>query len=57
VTTCDRFLAPLANNRQQGWHYTDPDWRLPSISLSQDETFERNPDFNAKEYLVYLPVS
>ncbi len=28
----DRFNAPLDFNRQQGHHYTDPEWRLPSIS-------------------------
>lgn len=33
----DRYNAPLACNRKQGWHYTDPTWRLPSISLSQGE--------------------
>lgn len=33
----DRYDAPLAYNREQGWHYTDPTWRLPSISLSQGE--------------------
>lgn len=33
----DRYDAPLANNRKQGWHYTDLTWRLPSISLSQGE--------------------
>jgi predicted DNA-binding transcriptional regulator YafY len=35
----DRFNAPLDFNRTQGHHYTDPDWRLPSISLSQGELF------------------
>lgn len=35
----DRYNAPLENNKQQGWHYTNPDWRLPSISLSQGELF------------------
>lgn len=35
----DRLLAPLENNRQKGWYYTDPNWRLPSISLSQGELF------------------
>lgn len=33
----DRYDAPLVYNRKQGWHYTDPSWRLPSISLSQGE--------------------
>lgn len=35
----DRFNAPLEFNRQKGFHYIDPDWRLPSISLSQGELF------------------
>jgi predicted DNA-binding transcriptional regulator YafY len=35
----DRFLAPLEYQKDKGWHYTDPDWRLPSISLSQGELF------------------
>lgn len=35
----DRFNAPLEFNRRQGHHYTDAEWRLPSISLSQGELF------------------
>ena len=35
----DRLLAPLEYQKDKGWHYTDPDWRLPSISLSQGELF------------------
>jgi predicted DNA-binding transcriptional regulator YafY len=35
----DRFNAPLKYQRNNGWYYTDPDWRLPSISLSQGELF------------------
>lgn len=35
----DRFSAPLVFNRQKGFHYIDPEWRLPSISLSQGELF------------------
>ena len=35
----DRLLAPLEYQKNKGWHYTDPDWRLPSISLSQGELF------------------
>ncbi|MEO1377576.1 MAG: WYL domain-containing transcriptional regulator [Cyanobacteria bacterium J06635_10] len=35
----DRFNAPLEYNRQQGHHYTDPQWRLPSIPLTQGELF------------------
>ncbi len=35
----DRFSAPLAYNPQQGFHYTNSQWRLPSISLSQGELF------------------
>ncbi|MGA9377674.1 MAG: transcriptional regulator [Phormidium sp.] len=35
----DRLNAPLEFNRRQGFHYTNSDWRLPSISLSQGELF------------------
>ena len=35
----DRFFAPLEYDRKQGWRYTEPNWRLPSISLSQGELF------------------
>ena len=35
----DRYHAPVECSRQQGFHYTDPAWRLPSISLSKGELF------------------
>ena len=35
----DRYSAPLEYQKDKGWHYSDPDWRLPSISLSQGELF------------------
>ncbi len=35
----DRFHAPLTYDRQRGYHYTDPEWRLPSIPLSKGELF------------------
>ncbi|MGB7441135.1 MAG: WYL domain-containing protein [Coleofasciculaceae cyanobacterium] len=35
----DRFNAPLEFSRTQGHYYTNPEWRLPSISLSQGELF------------------
>lgn len=35
----DRFHAPLKFTKKQGWHYTDSQWRLPSIDLSQGELF------------------
>ena len=35
----DRFHAPLVYNRTQGYHYTDPDWRLPTIPLTKGELF------------------
>ena len=35
----DRLNAPLEYKKFQGWYYTDPNWRLPSISLSQGELF------------------
>jgi predicted DNA-binding transcriptional regulator YafY len=35
----DRYGAPLAVNKQKGYHYTDSEWRLPSITLSKGELF------------------
>ncbi|HEY9633760.1 MAG TPA: YafY family protein [Coleofasciculaceae cyanobacterium] len=35
----DRFNAPLEFSPKQGHYYTDPEWRLPSISLAQGELF------------------
>lgn len=35
----DRFNAPLEYSPKLGHHYTDLEWRLPSISLSQGELF------------------
>jgi predicted DNA-binding transcriptional regulator YafY len=35
----DRYGAPIEFSRQRGWHYTDPDWRLPSVPLTQGELF------------------
>lgn len=35
----DRFDAPLAKDRERGWYYTDPDWRLPLVPLTQGELF------------------
>jgi predicted DNA-binding transcriptional regulator YafY len=35
----DRFHAPLLFTRKEGYHYTDPDWRLPMVSLSKGELF------------------
>ncbi|MBD2019225.1 WYL domain-containing protein [Leptolyngbya sp. FACHB-36] len=35
----DRYHAPIDFNRQKGYYYTDPDWRLPSITLSKGELF------------------
>ncbi|MBF2001023.1 MAG: YafY family transcriptional regulator [Synechococcales cyanobacterium M58_A2018_015] len=35
----DRYHAPLEFNRTQGYYYSDPEWRLPSITLSQGELF------------------
>ncbi len=29
----DCFLTPLEYQKDKGWHYTDPDWRLPSSTL------------------------
>jgi predicted DNA-binding transcriptional regulator YafY len=35
----NRYHAPLEYKKERGWHYTDPNWRLPSISLSVGELF------------------
>lgn len=35
----DRFNAPLEYSSKLGHHYTAPEWRLPSVSLSQGELF------------------
>jgi predicted DNA-binding transcriptional regulator YafY len=35
----DRYGAPLEYTKRRGWFYTDPIWRLPSISLSKGELF------------------
>ena len=36
----DRYSAPLEYDQSgKRWYYTDPNWRLPSISLSQGELF------------------
>jgi predicted DNA-binding transcriptional regulator YafY len=35
----DRYSAPIEFNKAKGFHYTDADWRLPSIPISQGELF------------------
>jgi predicted DNA-binding transcriptional regulator YafY len=35
----DRYFAPLEWSKAKGYHYTDPDWRLPTITLSKGELF------------------
>lgn len=35
----DRYHAPIEFNKQQGYHYTDSEWRLPTITLSKGELF------------------
>jgi predicted DNA-binding transcriptional regulator YafY len=35
----ERYHAPLIFSQRQVYHYTDPDWRLPSINLSKGELF------------------
>lgn len=35
----DRFSAPIEFSRSNGFHYTDAEWRLPSIALSKGELF------------------
>jgi len=35
----DRYHAPIECTRQRGYHYTDLNWRLPSIPLTRGELF------------------
>lgn len=35
----DRYHAPIESNKQKGYYYTDPEWRLPSITLTKGELF------------------
>lgn len=35
----DRFSAPIVWSKAKGYHYSEPSWRLPSISLSKGELF------------------
>ena len=35
----DRYGAPLANDHQRGYCYTDPDWRLPMVPMTKGELF------------------
>ena len=35
----DRYHAPLEFSKTKGYYYSDPAWRLPSISLTQGELF------------------
>lgn len=35
----DRYDAPIAYGKTKGFHYTDPDWRLPSVPISEGELF------------------
>ena len=35
----DRYGAPIIFSPKHGWHYTDPDWRLPTIMLNEGELF------------------
>lgn len=35
----DRYHAPLEFSKTQGFYYTDPAWRLPTITLSKGELF------------------
>ncbi|NJM58859.1 MAG: WYL domain-containing protein [Synechococcales cyanobacterium RU_4_20] len=35
----NRYAAPLCYTKTQGWHYTDPYWRLPTVPLTQGELF------------------
>lgn len=35
----DRYCAPVEFSKQRGWHYTDSEWRLPTIPLNKGELF------------------
>lgn len=35
----DRFGAPISSTKVKGYYYTEPDWRLPTIPLSEGELF------------------
>jgi predicted DNA-binding transcriptional regulator YafY len=35
----DRFDAPIESTKARGYYYTDLDWRLPTVPLSQGELF------------------
>ncbi|NJL89375.1 MAG: transcriptional regulator [Coleofasciculaceae cyanobacterium SM2_1_6] len=35
----DRYNAPIENDRQRGYYYSDPNWRLDSIPLTKGELF------------------
>jgi predicted DNA-binding transcriptional regulator YafY len=35
----NRYFAPIAFRKRDGLYYTDGDWRLPSVGLSQGELF------------------
>ena len=35
----DRFGAPIEFSRQQGWYYSNADWRMSSLALTRGEIF------------------
>ncbi len=35
----DRYGAPLEYTPQKGYHYTDPDWQMPDVRLSERDLF------------------
>ena len=35
----DRYNAPIASDRQKGYFYSDPNWRLDGIPLTKGELF------------------
>lgn len=35
----DRYFAPIVWSKAKGYHYTDSDWRLPTIQLTRGELF------------------
>lgn len=53
----DRYHAPLEVSRQKGYYYTDPAWRLPSISLSKGELFALTLGARMLESYAGLPYA
>ncbi|MBW4572161.1 MAG: HTH domain-containing protein [Tolypothrix carrinoi HA7290-LM1] len=53
----DRFDAPLEYTPKLGHHYTDSEWRLPSISLTKGELFALTVGARMLEAYAGLPYA